>query len=50
MAYLVNPNFKDKNWLRDIDLIITDSIATSEMYKQRECYFVTAVGDFLPTR
>ncbi|WP_121628369.1 glycosyltransferase family 4 protein [Poseidonibacter antarcticus] len=47
MAYLVNPNFKGKRWIRDIDLIITDSLATSKMYKQREGYDITCVGDFL---
>jgi len=44
---LVNSSYSGKTWLRDVDLIITDSLATSKMYKDRENYDLVCIGDFL---
>ncbi|MYL23448.1 FkbM family methyltransferase [Halomonas alkaliantarctica] len=46
-AYLVNANYKDPNWCRDVDLIITDTIATSEMYRKSVGFVPKAVGKFI---
>ncbi len=47
VAYLVNPNFFGTSWCRDIDLIITDTHATSNYYKKREGFIPTPVGKFI---
>jgi glycosyltransferase involved in cell wall biosynthesis len=46
-ALLVNQNFSGKRWCRDVDLIVTDSHATSLLYKQREGYDVVPTGTFI---
>lgn len=46
-ALLVNPNFSGKRWCRDVDLIVTDSHATSSLYKEREGYDVVPTGTFI---
>ena len=47
VVYLVNPNYTGTRWIRDVDLIITDSDATVKMYKERESYNLKSVGTFL---
>lgn len=48
VSYLANSAYQGKRWIKDIDLIITDSKATSKMYKQKEGYDTTPVGKFIP--
>ena len=50
VVYLANPNYSGTAWLRDVDLIITDSEATAKMYKEREGYDMVNVGKFLPKK
>lgn len=45
--YLANGNYKAVRWCRDIDLILTDSQATAEMYKKEIGYTVKPIGSFL---
>jgi glycosyltransferase involved in cell wall biosynthesis len=47
VAYLANGNYSGRRWCRDVDLIITDSQATSEFYKQRDGINVHPVGTFI---
>ncbi|WP_433924224.1 glycosyltransferase [Vreelandella sp. 21] len=46
-AYLVNENYKAARWCRDTDLIITDTPATSEMYRQAVGFVPHPVGKFI---
>jgi glycosyltransferase involved in cell wall biosynthesis len=46
-AYLVNANYKGTRWCRDVDLIITDTHATSAMYAAREGFTPVPVGKFI---
>lgn len=46
-AYLVNPHYSGTRWCQDIDLIISDSKATSEMYKHYCGYKVETIGAFI---
>ncbi len=46
-AYLVNSNYIDWRWCRDVDLIITDTRATSEMYRHRAGFVPRPVGKFI---
>ncbi|WP_386080159.1 glycosyltransferase [Vreelandella sp. F11] len=45
--YLANGNYKASNWCRDIDLILTDSQATADMYRQTVGYVAKPVGKFI---
>lgn len=42
--YLVNGNYKNQRWARDVDLILTDSKATASLYEKRLGRKVTPVG------
>ncbi|MFZ4480543.1 MAG: glycosyltransferase [Rhodoferax sp.] len=47
VAYLANPNYAGHRWHRDVDLILTDSAATAQLYAERNDYDVTPVGSFI---
>lgn len=49
-AYLANGNYTSARWCRDVDLILTDSQATSQMYEQRIGIKPTPVGAFIDPR
>lgn len=46
-AYLANGNYNGGRWCRDVDLIITNSRATAEMYAKKEGYVTAPVGPFV---
>lgn len=46
-AYLANGNYQATRWCRDVDLIITDSQATSDMYAERQGFRAVPVGAFI---
>ena len=50
VAYLVNPNFLGTSWCRDVDLIITDTNATSNYYKKKAGFTPVPVGKFIDAR
>lgn len=45
--YLANGNYKSPRWCRDVDLILTDSQATADMYRQTVGYSAKPVGKFI---
>lgn len=45
--YLVNRNYHQKRFSRDVDLILTDSKATAEMYRERSGLSLVSVGAFI---
>lgn len=45
--YLANGNYTKKRWCQDVDLILTDSQATANLYQQRLGINVTPVGAFI---
>ncbi len=47
LFYLANGNYNAGGWTRDVDLIMTDSYATAEMYKSRLNVDVTPIGSFI---
>jgi len=47
VIYLVNGNYHGSRWYRDVDLIVTDTQATADLYKQRLGLTVHAVGTFI---
>ena len=46
-AYLVNGNYSGSRWCRDVDLIITDSQATSQFYKESTGIVPVPCGKFI---
>ena len=46
-AYLGNGNYKGTNWCRDIDLILTDSEATRNYYRDQEGFEPQSIGKFI---
>jgi len=48
--YLVNGNYSGKRWCRDVDLIITDSHATADLYGSKEGIQPVPVGTFIDHR
>jgi glycosyltransferase involved in cell wall biosynthesis len=46
-AYLANGNYSGTRWCRDVDLILTDSHATAQMYKEKDGIYVTPIGPFI---
>jgi glycosyltransferase involved in cell wall biosynthesis len=46
-AYLANGNYSGTRWCRDVDLILTDSHATAQMYKEKDGIDVTPIGPFI---
>ncbi|WP_251978195.1 glycosyltransferase [Salinicola avicenniae] len=47
--YLANGNYKSSRWCRDVDLIITDSQATADMYRREVGFVAKPVGKFIAT-
>jgi len=47
VAYLANGNYQGTRWCRDVDLIITDSQATADMYKETQGFSPVPVGAFI---
>lgn len=45
--YLANGNYKAFRWCRDVDLILTDSQATADMYRKSAGFAATPVGKFI---
>lgn len=45
--YLANGNYKSSRWCRDIDLILTDSQATADMYCKEVGFVAKPVGKFI---
>ena len=45
--YLANGNYKAPRWCRDVDLILTDSQATADMYRKEVGYIAKPVGKFI---
>lgn len=46
-AYLVNSNYKAARWCRDVNLIVTDTYATSDMYRETVGFVPRPVGKFI---
>ena len=46
-ALLVNGNYKGTNWCRDIDLVLTDSEATRDHYRDQEGFEPHSIGKFV---
>lgn len=49
-AYLANGNYGSTNWCRDVDLILTDSHATAQMYERTQGIKPVPVGAFIDPR
>lgn len=49
-AYLANGNYTSLRWCRDVDLIITDSHATAQMYEEKLGIKPIPVGAFIDPR
>lgn len=48
VALLVNPNYKGTpRWCRDVDLIVTDSQATADFYKESQGLDLLSLGTFI---
>lgn len=45
--YLANGNYHAVRWCRDIDLILTDSQATADIYRKQSGFVPTPVGKFI---
>lgn len=45
--YLANGGYKAPRWCRDVDLILTDSQATADMYRKTVGYTAKPVGKFI---
>jgi len=45
--YLANGSYKALRWCRDVDLILTDSQATADMYRKTVGYVAKPVGKFI---
>ncbi|MFB9866138.1 glycosyltransferase [Vreelandella sulfidaeris] len=45
--YLANGNYKAPHWCRDVDLILSDSQATADMYRKEVGFAATPVGKFI---
>lgn len=45
--YLANGHYKAPNWCRDVDLILSDSQATADMYRKEVGYMAKPVGKFI---
>lgn len=46
-AYLANGNYQATRWCRDVDVIITDSQATADMYAEKQGFKAVPVGAFI---
>lgn len=47
VAYLVNANYMGSRWCRDVDLVVTDSKATANLYKEKLGLNVIPCGKFI---
>lgn len=47
VAYLVNGNYQSTRWCRDVDLIVTDTQATADLYKETQGFTPVAIGAFI---
>lgn len=47
VAYLVNENYQGTRWCRDVDLIITDTAATSNYYQKKYGFNPKPIGKFI---
>lgn len=47
VSYLANGNYQGTRWCRDVDLILTDSHATADMYKEKQGFSPVPVGAFI---
>jgi glycosyltransferase involved in cell wall biosynthesis len=47
--YLANGNYMSPRWSRDIDLVLTDSESTANMYREKVGFVATPVGKFIDT-
>ncbi|MDI4637797.1 MULTISPECIES: glycosyltransferase family 4 protein [Halomonadaceae] len=45
--YLANGNYMSPRWSRDVDLVLTDSEATAQMYHQKVGFRASPVGKFI---
>lgn len=45
--YLANGNYTGRRWARDVDLVLTDTQATSDLYRSRLGMEVVPVGKFI---
>lgn len=45
--YLVNPGYKDKNVFKDVSVVITDTQATADLYKERHGLELKVAGKFI---
>lgn len=48
--YLVNPGYKDRSVFKDVSLIITDTQATADLYRERHGFDCQVVGKFIDPR
>jgi glycosyltransferase involved in cell wall biosynthesis len=46
-AYLANGNFSGKRWCREVDLVITNSEATAQYYKDKDNLVTLPIGPFV---
>jgi len=46
-VYLANPNYGGQRWLRDVDLILTNSQENAKMYREKHRYDAIPVGAFI---
>lgn len=47
VAYLVNENYQGSRWCQDVDLIVTDTNATSNFYKEKMGFIPKVIGKFI---
>ena len=47
VAYLVNANYHGTRWCRDIDVIVTDTNATSQYYTEKNGFQPKVIGKFI---
>ena len=47
VAYLVNANYQSARWCRDVDEIVTDTVATANFYKNSVGFAPKPIGKFI---
>lgn len=47
VAYLVNGNYHGTRWCRDVDVVLTDTKATSNFYREKSGYTPQVIGKFI---
>ena len=43
-SYLLNCNYQDSRWCRDVDIILTDSNATAKFYESKQRFVPVSIG------